>query len=226
MLNVVCSKWGEKYSDEYVERLYRQCRDKLGDINFYCISDNTDRIDGVTVVDPPNKSWNTEVELWDAVKLYYFEENFLGVDGHFLALDLDMILLDELTLDYERPTIIWKYWRDEQWFANHKKDRTMVNSSMLFWKQNSMVNYFKQYKAKEDYYNEVCKGGSDNYHQFYGNYDWNYFDEFTVYSYAQGANKFDLERGKHRPAYTACIFNGDSPMIHDCDGWVSEYWRV
>ena len=92
----------------------------------------------------------------------------------------------------------------------------------MYWKQNSMVDYYNEFMKDEDYWLQQCDA-TDNYHQFYGGYDWDYFNEFTVYSYSQGA-RYDKTRGKHRPGFTACIFNGDSPPVHTCDNWVKDYW--
>lgn len=223
-LNIICVKWGDEYSDEYVENLYKGCYDKFSyDFRFFCISDNTSPIKGVELRDPIGKSWNSGVRMFEAAKMHYFQEDFLGVDGHFLSLDLDMIIMDEIELYYQKPTIIYKYWRSDKWFSERRhEERTMLNSSMMYWKQNSMVDYYNEFMKDEDYWLQQCDA-TDNYHQFYGGYDWEYFDEFTVYSYDQGS-RYDKTPGIHRPGYTACIFNGEAPAVHACDNWVKDYW--
>ena len=236
-LNIICVKWGDLYSDEYVENLYRGCYDKFSyDFKFFCVSDNTSPIKGIEIRDPVGKSWNTDVPMFEAEKMHYFSEDYLGVDGYLLALDLDMIILDDIYLEqYKDPTIIYKYWRTPEWFSRRKgEDRTMLNSSMLYWKQNSMTDYFKKYIQDEDYW--LYKYPTDNYHQFADHsFQWSYFDKMTVYSYDQGATYEPADgktyvdwpngpRAKYRPGYTACIFNGESPMIHMCDNWVKDYW--
>lgn len=223
-LNIICAKWGNQYTDEYVENLYKGCYDKFSyDFRFFCISDNTSPIKGVELRDPIGKSWNSSVRMFEAAKIHYFQKNFLGVDGHFLSLDLDMIIMDEIELYYQKPTIIYKYWRSDKWFSERRhEERTMLNSSMMYWKQNSMVDYYNEFMKDEDYWLQQCDA-TDNYHQFYGGYDWEYFDEFAVYSYDQGS-RYDKTPGIHRPGYTACIFNGEAPAVHACDNWVKDYW--
>ena len=225
-LNVLCTKWGNQYTDEYVEKLYRGCKDKLlYDFEFYCLTDNTDPIKGVHLRDPEGiKYWNSSVKMMDPPKRHYFKKDFLSLEGYILALDLDMIILDHFDLNYDKPTTIWKYWRSQTWFDSRQhEERTQTNGSMYFYKQNSMVNYFNDYIQNEDEHVQAY-AGSDNYHQYCGKYDWQYFDKLTCYSYSQGAHAHDTERGKYRPAYSTCIFNGDSPMIHACDNWVKDYW--
>jgi len=228
MINVVCSLWGDKYSDSYVHHLKESChRNLLHDFSFSCITDRT--IDGIDCYDPPNPhTWCKDTPLWDSVKLYYFQENFLNKSGDFLSLDLDTIFIDDIDLsEYNRPTIIYKKWKLQKEFdhaiAIGKTNRTMINSSIMFWKQNSMVDYFNKYKNNEEEHN-LIEGGSDNYHQFVGNYNWSYFDQHFTYSYAFGCDVNDQERGKYRPFFLSVIFNGDSPMIDQCDNWVKDYW--
>jgi len=229
MIHIVCSLWGDKYSHDYVHHLKESCAKYLiHEHSFSCITDRT--IEGIECYDPPNlHSWNKDIPLWDAVKLYYFKKDFLGKDGYFLSLDLDTIFIDDVELSYDAPTIIYKRWADQKRFdevvAQGKRDRTMINSSIMFWKQNSMVDYFAKYIENEDEHNQT-PGGSDNYHQFIGKYNWNYFDDFFVYSYAYGCDIQDTERGKYRPGFQSVIFNGDSPMIDKCDNWVKDYWHA
>jgi hypothetical protein len=227
LINIICSKWGDLYSDHYVENLYASCKDKFAfNFHFYCISDNTDKIKGIQIVDPPSYNvWNNKnIQMFDAIKMYYFQEDFLKLEGNILAFDLDVVILDNLHLPYNRPTIVWKYWRSQQWFDSRRdQERTQVNSSMIYWEQNSMVEYFKSYKEKEDEYLQKYPG-TDNYHQYNGNYNWSYFDELTVYSYDQGATEQDTKKAKYRPAYPVCIFNGESPAIDSCNDWVKDYW--
>jgi len=227
MINVICSLWGDKYNHDYVYHLKESCSKYLTDFHsFSCITDRS--IEGIECYEPPNPhTWNKNIPLWDAVKLHYFKKDFLNKEGYFLALDLDTIFIDDIELSYKRPTIIYKRWANKKRFdevtAQGKKDRTMINSSIIFWRQNSMINYYEKYIEKEDEYNQT-PGGSDNYHQFVGNYNWNYFDDFFTYSYAYGCDINDTERGKYRHGFQSVIFNGDSPMIHKCNNWVKEYW--
>ena len=38
---IICVKWGQKYSREYVEKLKKQCEDNCSiPFNFYCLTDN------------------------------------------------------------------------------------------------------------------------------------------------------------------------------------------
>lgn len=102
---VLCMKWGTKYGPEYVNRLYAMVRRHLrGEFQFVCL---TDRSEGVRpevqclpipdlALPPgwPERGWK---------KLTTFEADLHGLRGTALFLDLDVVIVDDITPFFELP---------------------------------------------------------------------------------------------------------------------------
>ena len=94
--HVVCVKWGDKYGNEYVEKLKDQVEKNCSvPFNFYCLTDN------------PTQSYDVQLPTtWDAYengnfwayrKMYMFNEKTIDIKGdRFLYLDLDVIIQQDL----------------------------------------------------------------------------------------------------------------------------------
>ena len=102
---ILCMKWGTKYGPEYVNRLYAMVRRHLrSDFDFVCL---TDRSDGVRAevrclpIPPldlppgiPERGWT---------KLTTFAADLHGLRGTALFLDLDVVIVDNITPFFEEP---------------------------------------------------------------------------------------------------------------------------
>lgn len=102
---VLCMKWGTKYGPEYVNRLYAMVRRHLrGAFRFVCL---TDRSEGVRPevqclpIPPldlppgiPERGWT---------KLTTFAADLHGLTGTALFLDLDVVIVDDITPFFEQP---------------------------------------------------------------------------------------------------------------------------
>jgi len=91
-MNIICMKWGEKFPAEYVNRLYGMVERNLSSkFRFVCFTENGDGI-------------RDEVEiqnLWR--KLTVFKENFGGLTGKTLFLDLDVVIVGSLDDFFTQP---------------------------------------------------------------------------------------------------------------------------
>ena len=112
MKNILCVKWGDKYSTEYVEKLKQQIEKHCSyDFNFYCLTDK------------PEKEYDLQLpELWDKYfipdrfwayrKLYMFDEElFPDIQGdEFLFFDLDVVFHNSIDyffeLEMSKPWIV------------------------------------------------------------------------------------------------------------------------
>ena len=103
---ILCVKWGDKYGNEYVEKLKEQVENNCSvkNFNFYCLTDK------------PTQSYDIQLPTtWDAYengkfwayrKLYMFDERICGIKGEqFLYLDLDVIIQQDLKYFL---SLIWK----------------------------------------------------------------------------------------------------------------------
>jgi hypothetical protein len=102
---VLCMKWGIKYGPEYVNRLYGMVRRHLrGDFDFVCLTDSIDGIRAEVSCRPipalalpdgsPERGWR---------KLTSFEENLFDLKGTALFLDLDLVIVADITPFFEQP---------------------------------------------------------------------------------------------------------------------------
>lgn len=94
--NVVCLKWGTKYPAEYVNRLFNMVnRNTTIEYNFYCITDDAEGLD--EKIEAKMISDLSLVGWW--YKLMIFKEDFYGISGTSIFLDLDVVItanIDEL----------------------------------------------------------------------------------------------------------------------------------
>ena len=101
---ILCMKWGTKYGPEYVNRLYAMVRRHLrGDFDFVCL---TDRSDGVRaevrcLPIPPDLPPGIPERGW--TKLTTFAADLHGLRGTALFLDLDVVIVDNITPFFEEP---------------------------------------------------------------------------------------------------------------------------
>ena len=150
---ILCVKWGDKYGNEYVEKLKEQVENNCSVPFNYCLTDK------------PTQSYDIQLPtIWDAYengkfwayrKLYMFDERVADIKGEqFLYLDLDVIIQRDLKyffeLNMERPYIVKGWWNDiEVCKKNYAKFQSpMVNSSVIRWNRDSVAK-----KKKKKYIN-------------------------------------------------------------------------
>ena len=100
---VLCMKWGTKYGPEYVNRLYGMVRRHLtGDLRFVCL---TDRSEGIVTevqclpIPPLDLPAGIPERGW--TKLTTFAADLHGLRGTALFLDLDVVIVDDITPFFE-----------------------------------------------------------------------------------------------------------------------------
>ena len=103
---ILCVKWGQKYSREYVEKLKKQCEDNCSvPFNFYCLTDNPQK-DYDILLPTYWDSYYHEIArgfFWAYRKCYMFRPDLISGDGKifpdnskFMFLDLDVIIHQDL----------------------------------------------------------------------------------------------------------------------------------
>lgn len=102
---VLCMKWGQKYSPEYVNRLYGMVRRHLaGPFEFICLTDNAEGIRAeVSCLPIPALNLPTGIPERGWKKLTVFQSNLYGRRGTALFLDLDVVITDDLTPFFDHP---------------------------------------------------------------------------------------------------------------------------
>jgi hypothetical protein len=104
-MNVICMKWGNKFPPMYVNRLYAMVSKNLtSPFRFVCFTEDGDGIREEVEIQPlpeldlaeglPERGWR---------KLTVFAENFGGLSGPTLFLDLDVVVVGSLDPFFEQP---------------------------------------------------------------------------------------------------------------------------
>lgn len=101
---ILCMKWGRKYGPEYVNRLYAMVRRHLsGSFRFVCMTDDSTGLRNEVECHPmPSLDLAPGVDRgWP--KLSTFKADLYGLRGRALFLDLDIVIVDDLTPFFDMP---------------------------------------------------------------------------------------------------------------------------
>lgn len=228
---IVCLKWGNKYSSDYVNKLYNMVSKYCTlDYEFVCFTENSLGINKDIRVEPlpalPVKGW------W--YKPYFMSAN-LPIKGTLLYLDLDLIVFENIdkffTYKRENDFIII---RDFNRINRQNWDR--INSSVFRLKTGS----------KAEKYDEFVRNPSASMNRLQGDQDWmyknckpwDYWPDEWVESYKwemRGRETLGLINGvrnfvhpgepKIKKDTSIAVFHG-KPDIHEIkDQWVVDNWQ-
>ena len=237
-MNIICLKWGDKFSHEHVNRLYRMvCKNFHSEFNFICVTENPTDIHSDIKIEPlPN--YDLENWWW---KLTLFENINDDVNLFF---DLDVVIQNDIThfKDYAEDgkiRVIRAYWKDFLYKdSNLTLDQKLnegskfgidrgydmdMNSSIMIW-QGDCTWSWKEFNKDPDMY-MVKYNGIDSflYYHFWEKLNW--IPEGQVYSRAYGIDskqnhfvykqnhrkKDDIELGSryfYDSSLNVCIVNG------------------
>lgn len=102
MYNVICLKWGTKYSSDYVNILYSMVKRNLTiPFKFYCITDDSTgitkpEINIIPIKDENKEGWWYKLQFFKMFELY-------GIEGINLTLDLDIVIVNNIDCLFENP---------------------------------------------------------------------------------------------------------------------------
>jgi hypothetical protein len=228
---VLCLKWGDKYSAEYVNILYNMVNRNLTiDYEFICFTENSKGIDKHITVKPLPK---ISVTGWWYKP--WFLSNELGITGTALFLDLDLIVfrnidhLFEYNLESDFVII-----RDFNRIARKGWDR--MNSSVFRFKIGKYNNLYQDFKINHAGIVRKFQGDQDWMYKTIK--DYTFWPDTWIQSYKwemRGREHLGVVNGQ-RNFKTAgipkldvenkiAVFHGH-PNIHDCvDTWPKENWK-
>lgn len=136
MYNIVCLKWGNKYSVDYVNNLYNMVkRNCTLPFNFYCITDNHSQINKNIIIKELNMN---AIGWWNKIGL--FKENAFDLSGPTLFLDLDVVIVSNINnmLTYSDSFTIIKDW-------GSREGNVIYNSSVFFMKINEHTQVYEEF---------------------------------------------------------------------------------
>lgn len=101
---VLCMKWGTKYGPEYVNRLYAMVQRHLpGDFRFVCLTDDAVGLHpSVEALPIPPLNLPPGIPERGWAKLTTFSQDLHGLRGRALFLDIDIVIVDDITPFFER----------------------------------------------------------------------------------------------------------------------------
>lgn len=228
---IVCLKWGDKYSPQYVNVLYNMCkRHNSEKFDFVCLTENSHGLHPDIIV---KQLPNLPLQGWWLKPYIFCKDN--NIVGNVLFLDLDIIIYDNIDK-------LWNYMPNDfviiRDFNRHvSSDWKKFNSSVF--KFNSKECYWIWEKFYKEYKTTI--------HRLHGDQDFlfsilkesaKYWPDHWIQSYKwemRNRNEVQYINGKRNfinvkdPTLTdeCCIavFHGE-PNPHDVkDPWVIENWR-
>ena len=220
-MNILCVKWGSKYSAEYVNKLYSMVsKNSMGQpFDFHCYTDDHNGLrEEVNVV-----KIETDLQKWwpkiDLLKLFDNGENVL--------FDLDVVVLNPLERLFSTKTrtlsVLYSQWK-EGYVAPRATEKfpTLYNSSIMKWEGtqgHEVYNYFQKNKDMILFKYQ----GVDRY-LFNEPVQVDLLPTSIAYSYWQGI-RFgkDTAPEKLRQDYEVCILNHGNKQ-HEINSWIKDYW--
>lgn len=230
-MNIICLKWGDKFSHEHVNRLYRMvCKNYHDDFTFICYTENSNSIHPDIVI-RPLPDYDLENWWW---KLILFEN--INDDTN-IFFDLDVVIQNDIThfqnyAEDNKICVIRAYWKKflyqkmdipvgEKLPAKplYKADRGYdmdMNSSIMIWKGDCTWAWNEFWKDPDLYIIKYNGIDSYLYYHYWENLNW--LPKGEAYSRAYGVNE-DLNWCKfkphdlgyryfYEPEYKVCIVNG------------------
>ena len=213
-MKIICLKWGDKFSHEHVNRLYKMiCKNYKDDFDFICYTENSSHIDKNIEIRDLDLSDDLEKWWW---KLTLFKEI---AHKPTMFLDLDVVIQNDIThyknyVNENKIKTIKAYWKP------HARNLPPIepgfnmdlNSSVILWKGDFRY-IWNHFYDDADYY--MCKYmGIDSYLYFNHNNTLKYFPRNEIYSRLHGLdenNYWNYGQPKRNlfydKDYKICIFN-------------------
>lgn len=138
-LNVACFKWGTLYSSEDVNKIRAMVARNLKIPHVvHCVTDDPRGLHPAIKSHPLLQHPNVHHDIGNARKTRIFESDFLGLEGQFVvAIDIDMVIIDDLTFLTEAPQHDFMITRGFGQYANTRGHaalyRLKVGSHAYVW---------------------------------------------------------------------------------------------
>ena len=135
MYNVVCVKFGTKYSADFVNKLYNDiARLTQSDFKFFCYTDDPEGIiPEVNIIPPLGRP--TLKGVWNKLRLFDPAMPFKG-KTFFFDLDVKIVkdpLVREDPEDWRRLSLVSSHWKTGKLYNRLSNYDVKINSSVMTW---------------------------------------------------------------------------------------------
>ena len=241
MKNILCVKWGDKYTSEHVEKLKQQVEKHCSyDFNFYCLTDKPEKDYDIQLPTWMDEHYIPEKNFfWAYRKCYMFDQTKIfgddSANDEFLFFDIDVLIHNSIDplweLPMDKPYIVRGWWNDiKNCQKNYGKLKsTPLNSSVIRWnglqlhrvynhiRKNAAMVFFT-YRTIDNYFNHFFYNIHNEEESFFRGYP-----KGMIYSWYKG-NIFDedMELKKLRKDHMICLFNNSASGIDEDMNDISE----
>jgi len=215
-MKIVCLKWGDKFSHEHVNRLYKMvCKRFKEDFTFICHTENPDNIDPNIKIVPLDLSHNLEVWWWKLTLFQYAAKETT------IFFDLDVVIQNDIThlIDYceeGKLCTIKAYWKPHRIDMKPEAPKfdMNLNSSVMIWKGDLTEIWNTFIEDPEKYIFRYA--GIDSFLYFHHFEKLSWLPRGEVYSRVYGydennyqiAGKYAVKKYYYKEDFNICIFNG------------------
>ena len=137
--NVICVKWGEKYSVKHVIDLIKSLKKYNNKFSYICYTDrDADILEQNDIITIPIPNKPLLKKWWNKLKL--FDEKF-PVSGKNLYFDLDVKINSDPFyiiehIDWSKLTVVDCHWKKSNLYKRLSNYDVDINSSILAWDTN------------------------------------------------------------------------------------------
>jgi hypothetical protein len=213
MLNIVCVKWGDLYSAEYVNILADMVLRNLSDnipLKFICFTDDPQGIDAdIDIRELPDglSGW------WN--KLYLFKDGLFPEGDRILYLDLDTVItgsLDDIIQYKGTFAILRDFYRPEG-----------LQSSVMAWEAGRLTELWSEYERKG--FPHIAGGDQAWIEMCFE--DWDFCPDIWQEKFPGFFNSYKVTCKKIFPKSTKLVVFHGEPRPHQVmDGWVPQVWKI
>lgn len=163
MINVVCVKYGDRYSSKIVNNLYKMARKNISSpISFICLTDDATGLDSGIKSIPLNEDLYLEGYWW---KFCIFNPEIYKENRKTLYLDLDVIIQNDITYMFDliqkNQITTCRSCEKENHRDEYKKHHSIINSSIMLFNSKEMKDVYDRFIENIDYnmleYQGVCR---------------------------------------------------------------------
>jgi len=155
-------KWGNLYDHIYVNKLYNMVkRNVSGEIRFVCLTDDPKGLDDeIEIYDCPSIKIKSPENLlgWRKITLFSSSENLYNLEGTWLYLDLDIVIISNIDpfFEYEKDLdfVVMRNWtQPKKLIGNTSVYRFKVGKSLglLNNLENSSESILQKYPNSQTY---------------------------------------------------------------------------